>query len=197
MSVASEVAMAFIINCMGGIVMGVSLIVLGVFIIRLYFLKISKQNEKKILENGGKEYGVANSKRITILHILFYMMCIIEAIVRKTEFDIYGIIGVILIGFSLFMLYTVSNLLKGIWTIKLMLVNNHQYNDHWLFRTVKHPNYFLNITPELIGIALLCHAKLTAIVVLPLYAIVMYIRIKEEERLLKEVIIPNTKNLNI
>lgn len=169
----------------------ISMIVVMIFVIRLFFLKISKQNEKAILENGGCEYGKENTKRITLLHILFYAGCFTEAFWQKTSFDAISMVGLALLAFSLVMLYTVTRLLSGIWTVKLMLVNNHKYNDHWLFRVVKHPNYFLNIVPELIGLALLCHARYTAAIILPLYAIVLYIRIREEDRLLREVIIPN------
>ena len=89
------------------------------------------------------------------------------------------------------MLYTVTRLLKDIWTVKLMILKDHKFVNHWLFVNVKHPNYFLNILPELAGLALLCHALYTALVISPLYIFVMYIRIKEEEKLLKEIIIPN------
>ncbi|EHZ19985.1 isoprenylcysteine carboxyl methyltransferase family protein [Streptococcus pneumoniae GA13723] len=89
------------------------------------------------------------------------------------------------------MLMLVIHLLGDIWTVKLMLVNNHKYVDHILFRTVKHPNYFLNILPELIGLTLLSHAYVTFVLVFPVYAVILYRRIAEEEKLLHEVIIPN------
>ncbi|WP_068268910.1 isoprenylcysteine carboxyl methyltransferase family protein [Caviibacter abscessus] len=168
-----------------------SIIVVLVFIIRLYFLKISIKNEKKILEDSGIEYGKENTKRITILHILFYLFCFIESLVKKRPFDGISIVGLLLIIFALFMLYTVTRLLKDIWTVKLMILKDHKYVNHWLFRNVKHPNYYLNVFPELIGIALLCHAIYTAVIIFPLYIVVMYIRIKEEEKLIKDVIIPN------
>lgn len=169
----------------------VILIVVAIFILRLFFLKISKQNEKNILENGGKEYGVANSKRLTILHIAFYLFSVIEAVVRKTTLDTISLVGLGLMVFSMIMLTVVVRLLKDIWTVKLMLLSNHKYNPHWLFKVVKHPNYFLNIAPELIGLVLLCHAWYTLAVVAPFYMYTMYVRIKEEEKLLREVIIPN------
>lgn len=168
-------------------------IIVVLFMIRLYFLKLSKQNEKNILANGGQEYGVATTKALTVAHILYYFSCVTEAIVTDTALDTTGYIGLVLIVFSMYMLYTVTRLLSGIWTVKLMLVKNHQFNDHWLFRTVKHPNYFLNIAPELIGIALLCHAKYSALILLPIYAYILSRRISEENKLLREVIIPNTK----
>ncbi|MDD7267004.1 MAG: isoprenylcysteine carboxyl methyltransferase family protein [Lachnospiraceae bacterium] len=166
-------------------------IVAAVFAIRLLFLKVSIKNEKKIIADGGREYGKENSKRITILHILFYLFCLIEAIVRKTEFDKISLVGLLLLAFSIYMLWTVTRLLKDIWTVKLMLLKDHRYVDHWLFRVVKHPNYYLNIFPELLGLSLLCHAWLTAAVLSPLYISVIYIRIKEEEKLLRETVIPN------
>lgn len=166
-------------------------IVLVVFVIRLIFLKISIKNEKAIISNGGREYGKENSKRITVLHILFYLGCFIESIVRKVEFDKLSFVGLGLVVFSIFMLYIVTRLLGEIWTVKLMLLKNHRYVDHWLFRIVRHPNYFLNIFPELLGLALMCHALITATVLTPFYCVVLYIRIKEEEKLLREVIIVN------
>lgn len=90
------------------------------------------------------------------------------------------------------MLYVVVHLLDGIWTVKLMIAKNHQFNNHWLFEKVKHPNYFLNIVPELIGLGLICHSFITCIIVFPFYAVVMYIRIKEENMLIEQIIKPNT-----
>lgn len=171
--------------------MKIYLIVALIFLIRLYFLKISIKNEKKILADGGKEYGKQNSKRITILHILFYLSCAVEAEIKRVNFDYISAIGLVLIIFSMLMLYVVTNLLKDIWTVKLMVLKNHKYNNHWLFRKVKHPNYFLNILPELLGLSLLCHSIMSSVIILPFYIIVMYIRIKEEEKVLKEIIIPN------
>ncbi|MCC9844056.1 hypothetical protein HK177_08715, partial [Streptococcus agalactiae] len=49
----------------------------------------------------------------------------------------------------------------------------------------------LNIAPELLGVTLLCHAKYTALFVLPIYAFVIYLRILEENLLLKTIIIQN------
>ncbi|MDO5046496.1 isoprenylcysteine carboxyl methyltransferase family protein [Campylobacter sp.] len=171
----------------------IQIIVLAIFIVRLAFLKLSKDNEKSILANGGREYGADNSKRLAILHVLFYFSCLAESIFKKAAFDTQSLVGFALVVFALLMLYVVTRLLKGIWTVKLMIAKEHKFNDHWLFRVVKHPNYFLNIAPELIGLALLCHAPYSAVVILPFYVFVLYKRIEEENRLIAEVIIPNGK----
>lgn len=168
------------------------LIVAVVFVVRLVFLKRSIANEKAILQAGGREYGVQNSKYITLLHIAFYLFCTVEALIKRPAFDAISWLGLVLLVGGMGMLYVVTQLLGPIWTVKLMILDNHQFVDHWLFRTVKHPNYFLNILPELVGLCLLCHAWYTlALLSLP-YSYVMYQRIREENRLLREVIIPNS-----
>ncbi|HGA3258091.1 TPA: isoprenylcysteine carboxylmethyltransferase family protein, partial [Streptococcus agalactiae] len=45
--------------------------------------------------------------------------------------------------------------------------------------------------PELVGLALVSHAYVTFIFIFPVYAVILYQRIAEEEKLLQEVIIPN------
>ncbi len=65
-------------------------IILVTFLIRLIFLKRSIENEKRILSNGGKEFGVENTKRLTMAHIVFYLSCLVEAMVHKTIFGWHG-----------------------------------------------------------------------------------------------------------
>lgn len=163
------------------------------FIIRLVFLRLSIRNEKVILANGGKEYGEKVSKAITVLHISFYLAVTIEVYCRQSSFDTTSLLGLSLMIFSVAILRMVTSLLGPIWTIKLMLVNDHQFVDHWLFKTIKHPNYYLNIIPELLGICLLGHAWTSAVIILPIYLLALMLRIREENRLLVEVIIPNTR----
>ncbi len=76
--------------------------------------------------------------------------------------------------------------LRGVWTIKLLLAREHPLNRSWLFRTIRHPNYFLNIAPELIGLVLLCKAWVTAAIILPFYAVSLAVRIVQEERVMRE-----------
>ena len=166
-------------------------IFVAVSLFRLVFLRKSSQNEQDILAKGGMEYGVKNSNIMKDLHMLFYAVCFLELLLKKPAFDLVSLLGAVLLLFSMFMLYLVAKLLGPVWTIKLMLVKDHKFVDHWLFRNVKHPNYFLNVVPELVGLALLSNAYFALFILFPLYCITLYVRIKEEEQLLKEVIIPN------
>lgn len=96
-------------------------IILVTFLVRLIFLKRSMENEKRILSNGGKEFGVENTKRLTMAHIVFYLSCFVEAMVHKTNFDGMSIVGLVLLIFSMLMLLLVIHLLGDIGQLSLCL----------------------------------------------------------------------------
>lgn len=71
------------------------------------------------------------------MHTLFYFCALFEGIYKKVQFDNIG------------------------QTVKLIFADKHILNTNWLFKHVKHPNYFLNVIPELIGVTLVFHAWYT------------------------------------
>ena len=54
-----------------------------------------------------------------------------------------------------------------------------------IFKYFRHPNYFLNIIPELVSISLICQAWITLAIGLPVYLIPLTIRIVQEEKVMK------------
>ncbi len=149
--------------------------------IRCYSLSISIKNEKNLIKNGAQQYGKGNSALLSIAHIVFYFSAIIEANRNQINFDSVSLFGLCLIVFALAALFYVIRQLKEIWTVKIYILPNHQLNRSFLFKYVRHPNYFLNIIPELIGLALLCHATYTALFGLPIYLLILFVRIKQEQ----------------
>jgi len=59
-------------------------------------------------------------------------------------------------------------------------------NQSALFRWVRHPNYFLNIIPELCGLALIMGAWIVLVLGLPCYLLVLRVRIKQEEAVMQQ-----------
>lgn len=166
--------------------MSVSLYMLFIVIalFRIRVLLISKRNEQELLESGGKEYGKIVSKLLAILHTLFYFFALFEGIYKKVQFDNIGLIGALIIGLSFFILIRVIQILGKYWTVKLIFADKHTLNTNWLFKHIKHPNYFLNIIPELIGVTLVFHAWYTLLILLIPYGVCLCLRIREENRLL-------------
>lgn len=148
--------------------------------IRLLFLRCSIKNEKRLIENGGVEYGQRVSLLLVIVHTLIYFSAFFEGITRNTSLDGISFVGLLLVVASYIILVYVIHLLGKFWTVKLIIASDHTYIDHWLFERIQHPNYFLNILPELVGIILFFHAWWTGMFCLPIYVLLLVLRIKKE-----------------
>ena len=155
-------------------------------IMRLASLVKSAANEKKLKRRNAIEYGSKNSKRLVFCHTIFYISCICEAILLNKHIKSISFWGFGLFIFSMIMLWIVILSLKKMWTVKLIISPAQKINKSFIFRYFRHPNYFLNIIPELISIALICQAWFTLVIGLPLYCIPLCVRIVQEEKLMKK-----------
>jgi isoprenylcysteine carboxyl methyltransferase (ICMT) family protein YpbQ len=154
--------------------------------IRLISLFISVRNEKKLKASGAVEYGQTNSLVLTLSHIAYYLLAITECIKTDRIINEYTYAGIILFLFSMVTLFLVIKNLGALWTVKLIIAPNHHVVKTFLFRLVRHPNYFLNVIPELIAIALICQSWRILMVGFPLYLIPLAIRIYQEENIMRE-----------
>lgn len=170
--------------------MSISLYIIFISIacFRLSVLLISKQNEHKLLKQGGIEYDKNNTKILAILHIVFYFMSFFEGIAKHRQIDPLSIIGIIITLLSYLVLIHVISVLGGYWTVKLISTPNHTIIKKGLFRIVKHPNYLLNIIPELIGVTLMFHSWISCVVLILPYLHFLQTRISMENRLLNEML---------
>jgi isoprenylcysteine carboxyl methyltransferase (ICMT) family protein YpbQ len=153
---------------------------------RLVMLAVSIRHEKALKRDGAIEIGATNSKMLALAHTAFYFAALAEGYVRGGSFDQVAQVGSVLYAFGMIFLLVVVRLLGRFWTVKLLLARDHELVTHPLFRTVRHPNYFLNLLPELVGLALIFHAYITLVVGLALYAIPLRTRIQQEEAALAE-----------
>jgi isoprenylcysteine carboxyl methyltransferase (ICMT) family protein YpbQ len=125
---------------------------------RIGTLVISIWHERCLKNNGAIEYGATNSSALAFCHLLFYFFAALEGWMRRSSPDLLSWSGFVLYVLSAAFLVAVMHLLGRVWTVKQLIARDHVLVDHSLFRIVKHPNYFLNILPELIGLALGLHA---------------------------------------
>jgi isoprenylcysteine carboxyl methyltransferase (ICMT) family protein YpbQ len=164
--------------------------ILSIFItalgVRLISLFISIQNEKKLKSAGAVEYGKRNSLALTLSHILFYILAITESLNNNRIVNAYTFAGIALFIFSMLILFLVIKHLGSLWTVKLIIAPDHRVVKSFLFRYTKHPNYFLNVIPELIAIALICQAWWVLALGFPLYLIPLVVRIYQEENVMSQ-----------
>jgi isoprenylcysteine carboxyl methyltransferase (ICMT) family protein YpbQ len=156
------------------------------FCVRLISLFISIRNEKQLKLSGAHEYGKLNTLVLTLGHIAFYVLAITEGIQKQVTVNNYTYAGICFFAFSMLILFMVIQQLGKLWTVKLIIAPNHQVNKSLLFRVVRHPNYFLNVIPELVAIALICQSWNVLMLGMPLYLIPLGIRIYQEENIMKE-----------
>lgn len=157
------------------------------FVLRLISLAVSIRNEKRLLKNGAKQYGKINSLLLTLAHIAYYFGALYEAYIKGVDFNTLSMAGVGVMAFAYGMLFYVIYKLRDVWTVKLYIAPNHRIERSFLFRSIRHPNYYLNIIPELIGVALLCNAWTTLCIGFPLYLCLLIVRIRQEEAAMKEL----------
>jgi isoprenylcysteine carboxyl methyltransferase (ICMT) family protein YpbQ len=157
-----------------------------VFLFRIATVILSVRNERALKEAGAVEFGVWNSNLLAIAHVLFFLFAAMEAVRRPPLFDTISIIGLILYGISVISILIVIRLLGRLWTVRLLIAKDHSLVSHPFFRILRHPNYFLNVLPELAGFALVLHAYYTLLIGLPLYLIPLVIRMRQEEAVMRQ-----------
>lgn len=155
------------------------------FVVRVYTLFISIRNEKALKASGGSEHGKKNSLILAVLHIGFYFSAFYEGYINKVQFDALTIYGLVIYIFAIVALFYVIRQLGEFWTVKLIIANGHKLNKNLVFRTFRHPNYFLNIIPELIGLALILKSFSVLTYLFPIYLLSLGLRIWQEEKIMR------------
>jgi isoprenylcysteine carboxyl methyltransferase (ICMT) family protein YpbQ len=115
-----------------------------------------------------------------------YAGAVIEGdVFRHAQFDRIATVGLAIYIFSAIALIWVIRTLGPFWSGKVLIAPGHQLVVHPIFRAIKHPNYFLNMIPELVGFSIMLHAWITLAIGLPIFLITLYFRIRVEEWALK------------
>ena len=153
--------------------------------LRLASLALSRRNERRLRQRGAVEYGAETSRLLALLHTLIYLACLLEGLTGGARLDGTALAGLGLYALSLVALGAVMRHLGPLWTVKLLILPDHPIQRGWLFRVFRHPNYFLTLIPELLGLALAFHAWTTLAVLVPLYLAVLAVRILQEKRALR------------
>jgi isoprenylcysteine carboxyl methyltransferase (ICMT) family protein YpbQ len=156
---------------------------------RLLTVYISAKNEKRLKKIGAIEFGKKNSQWLIIAHFSYYLCCFVEGYVKGAFFkDGLTFIGVVIFVCAILVLFYVIYSIKHIWTVKLLVAPKayHTINRNFLFKYVKHPNYFLNIIPELIGLSFIFHSWYSLFIGMPVYLVPLIIRIQQEEKVMKK-----------
>jgi methyltransferase len=145
---------------------------------RLLELVVAKRNEAWARSQGAEEFGKAHYPFIVALHTAFIISMIAEYFYLGGEFSLLMLI-IFLLLISL-KIWTIGSLGKY-WNTKILRIPNSIFIKKGPYKLFKHPNYFIVIC-EIIVIPLVFHLYATAIVFTLLNAVMLTVRIREEER---------------
>ncbi|WP_346907804.1 isoprenylcysteine carboxylmethyltransferase family protein [uncultured Roseibium sp.] len=154
-------------------------------ILRFAALAVSIRNEKRLKQAGAVEYGATTSTILALVHIAYYLAAIAEGLWRAAPVSAVTVVGLVIYTLSMIALAWVLMTLGRFWTVKIIIARDHELVTNRFFRMIRHPNYYLNMIPELIGFALALQAYGTLIVGLPVYLVILRQRIRQEDEAMR------------
>ena len=142
-------------------------------------LTIARRNEKWLRSQGAIEYGREHYPFIVTMHTLFFVSMIIEYIFSP-HMNINWVFLILVVMVMSFKFWALSSLGKY-WNTKIFRIPGVYPVKKGPYKFLKHPNY-MEVVLEIALIPLVFHLYLTAILFTILNAVMLYVRIKVEEK---------------
>jgi len=159
-----------------------SLFMVMLILLRIGELLLSKRNEKWLLQNGAIEYGSEHYPWIVLLHAGFIVALVIEYVTQPIAS--YSLVLIVLYFFLIvFKVWTIFSLGK-FWNTKIYRIKEFPLIKKRMYKYIKHPNYMIVIA-EIALIPLAFHLYYTAVIFSLLNLMMLYVRIKEENKALQ------------
>lgn len=153
-----------------------------VIFIRIGELILAKRNEKWALQNGAVEFGQAHYPYIVAMHSLFFLSLIVEFATQDTHALSAWILCIyfVILAFKIWILASLGKF----WNTKIFRIPHFPLINKGPYRYFKHPNYMV-VVVEIVAIPLVFHLYYSAVIFTLLNAIMLSIRIKEENKALE------------
>lgn len=165
---------------------GIWLFVVVALVHRTALQVVSTAHERRLRARGAVEYGAGTSRVLAALHVSFFVGAVVEGWRASASFTELTCAGLALYLLSAAVVWEVVRELGPLWTVKLYVAPDHELRRGWLLRTFRHPNYWLGLLPELLGLALVFRAWWTLGLVGAPYLVSLLRRVREEERVMGE-----------
>ena len=155
---------------------------------RLFELRLSRQNERRILLNGGREHTPETYRWIVTLHAAWFAAMLLEVFAGRRKFRP----QLAALAFPLFaagqaLRLTAIRTLGWRWSTRVMTVPGPAGApvQHGIYRYIRHPNY-MGVQLEILAAPLLHSAYVTSAVFGVANALLLRDRIQREEQALEE-----------
>lgn len=151
-------------------------------LLRLGELWLARRNEKWLLQHGAVEYGKRHYPYIVWLHVLFFVSLMAEYVFTSTgRYSVpLLVLYFLLLAFKAWVIFSLGKC----WNTKIFRMVGCPLVKKGPYRWMKHPNYMV-VVAEIALIPLIFYLYLTAVVFSVLNALMLSVRIREENKALR------------
>ena len=153
---------------------------------RLLELVLARRNERRARARGAVEWGRGHYPLIVGLHSLWLVSTLVGGLLRGPVFPVYWPAALALFLLVQPLRYWAILSLGESWNTKILVVPGAKPVRGGPYRYLNHPNYVV-VVVEILTFPLIFGAWLTALVFTLLNAVVLGVRIREENRALGEL----------
>lgn len=152
-----------------------------IILLRVIELIVAAKNERWMRQNGAIEFGADHYPFMVTMHSLFFVALLVEYKLRMPVSYIVGFAAFYIL-LVLFKAWVISTLGKY-WNTKILRIPGVSLVSKGPYKFIKHPNYVI-VVLEIAVIPLSFHLYYTAIIFSFLNALMLYVRIKAENKAL-------------
>ena len=153
---------------------------------RLLELALARRNERKARAKGAVERGWGHYPFVVALHSLWLVSTLVEGLLRGPEFPAFWPLPLALFLLVQPLRYWAIFSLGESWNTKILVVPGAKLVRRGPYRYLNHPNY-VAVVVEILAFPLIFGAWVTAFVFTALNAVLLSVRIREENRVLVEL----------
>lgn len=153
---------------------------------RVFELFLARRNERRARAKGAVERGRRHYPFIVALHTLWLVSTLVEGMLRGPEQLTFWTIPLALFLLVQPLRYWALFSLGENWNTKILVVPGAKPVKRGPYRYISHPNYVV-VVVEILTLPLVFGAWITALTFTILNAAILFIRIYEENRALKEL----------
>jgi len=151
---------------------------------RLFELRLSQRNERRIRQRGGREHTPETYRSIVTLHAAWFAAMLLEVFAGRRKFHPrLASLALSLFAAGQALRLTAIRTLGWRWSTRVMTVPGEAPVQHGIYRYMRHPNY-LGVQLEILAVPLLHSAYLTSAVFGVANALLLRDRIRREEQAL-------------
>ncbi|OIJ11577.1 isoprenylcysteine carboxyl methyltransferase [Anaerobacillus arseniciselenatis] len=164
---------------------GIYLLIVIVICQRVIEVIIANKNAVWIKERGGYEVGREHYKYLVLLHTMFFLSLLVEVTVHPPKFVAWSIVPFFIFLIAQFGRVWALSSLGEFWNTRIMVLPGAKVIAKGPYQYIRHPNFVIVFT-EIAVFPLIFQAYWTAVVFTIVNALVLSVRIRTEEKALKE-----------